>query len=82
MLSMLPVECRHMFDGSLMVINRTEIPAHIDNQILTSINFYVETADAAQGRMLTKWIESNVDLTPWGIIERFNLWFCHTLYIK
>ena len=46
MLSMLPVECCHMFEGSLMVINRTEIPAHIDNQILTSINFYVETADA------------------------------------
>jgi S-adenosylmethionine synthetase len=37
------------------------------------MSFYVETADPAQGRMLTKWIESNVDLTPRGIIERFDL---------
>lgn len=37
------------------------------------MSFYVETADAVQGRMLTKWIESNVDLTPAGIIDRFNL---------
>jgi S-adenosylmethionine synthetase len=37
------------------------------------MSFYVETADTAQGRMLTKWIESNVDLTPRGIIERFDL---------
>lgn len=37
------------------------------------MSFYVETADAAQGRLLTKWIESNVDLTPKGIIERFKL---------
>lgn len=34
------------FGVSLMVINRAEIPAHIDNGILTSINFYIETADA------------------------------------
>jgi len=37
------------------------------------MSFYVETAEPAQGRMLTKWIESTVDLTPKGIIERFNL---------
>ena len=37
------------------------------------MSFYVETADAAQGRELTKWIQENVDLTPQGIIERFNL---------
>jgi len=37
------------------------------------MSFYVETADAAQGRRLTKWIQDNVDLTPRGIIERFNL---------
>jgi len=37
------------------------------------MSFYVETADAAQGRELTKWIQDNVDLTPCGIIERFNL---------
>jgi len=37
------------------------------------MSFYVETADTMQGRVLTKWIESNVDLTPKGIIERFNL---------
>lgn len=37
------------------------------------MSFYVETADPAQGRLLTKWIENNVDLTPKGIIDRFNL---------
>jgi S-adenosylmethionine synthetase len=37
------------------------------------MSFYVETANAAQGRELTKWIQENVDLTPQGIIERFNL---------
>lgn len=37
------------------------------------MSFYVETADSAQGRQLTKWIQDNVDLTPKGIIDRFNL---------
>jgi S-adenosylmethionine synthetase len=37
------------------------------------MSFYVETAEPAQGRLLTKWIESNVDLTPKGIIDRFDL---------
>ena len=37
------------------------------------MSFYIETADVDQSRMLTKWIERNVDLTPKGIIERFNL---------
>ena len=37
------------------------------------MSFYVETADAAQGRELTKWVQDNVDLTPRGIIERFKL---------
>jgi S-adenosylmethionine synthetase len=37
------------------------------------MSFYVETADAAQGRELTKWIQDNVDLTPMGIIKRFDL---------
>ena len=37
------------------------------------MSFYVETADAQQGRNLTKWIQDNIDLTPKGIIERFDL---------
>jgi S-adenosylmethionine synthetase len=37
------------------------------------MSFYVETADAAQGRDLTKWIQDNIDLTPKGIIDRFKL---------
>lgn len=37
------------------------------------MSFYVETAEPMQGRLLTKWIENNVDLTPKGIIDRFNL---------
>jgi S-adenosylmethionine synthetase len=38
------------------------------------MSFYVETANAQQGRDLTKWIQDNVDLTPRGIIERFDLY--------
>lgn len=37
------------------------------------MSFYIETADAKQGRDLTKWVQDNVDLTPKGIIERFDL---------
>jgi S-adenosylmethionine synthetase len=37
------------------------------------MSFYVETADSAQGRELTRWIQDNVDLTPIGIIKRFDL---------
>lgn len=37
------------------------------------MSFYVETADQTQSRDLTKWIQENVDLTPLGIIKRFNL---------
>ena len=37
------------------------------------MSFYVETEDARQSRKLTSWLTENVDLTPRGIIERFNL---------
>jgi S-adenosylmethionine synthetase len=37
------------------------------------MSFYIETADAKQARDLTKWVQDNVDLTPKGIIERFDL---------
>lgn len=42
----LPAEIRNEFLASLMVINRPEIPAHTDNEILVTINFYVQTAEA------------------------------------
>jgi S-adenosylmethionine synthetase len=37
------------------------------------MSFYVETEDAAQGRDLTQWIQQHLDLTPRGIIDRFDL---------
>ena len=37
------------------------------------MSFYVETADRRQSRELTRWIQSNIDLTPMGIIDRFQL---------
>ena len=37
------------------------------------MSFYVETDHKPQSRELTKWIQDNVDLTPKGIIERFDL---------
>jgi len=37
------------------------------------MSFYVETDSTSQSRMLTKQIQEMVDLTPKGIIERFEL---------
>ena len=37
------------------------------------MSFYVETDHKPQSRELTKWIQDNVDLTPKGIIDRFEL---------
>lgn len=37
------------------------------------MSFYIETSDSYQARHLTKWVQDNVDLTPKGIIDRFNL---------
>jgi S-adenosylmethionine synthetase len=37
------------------------------------MSFYVETDHKPQSRELTKWIQDNVDLTPKGIIDRFDL---------
>lgn len=37
------------------------------------MSFYVETDHKPQSRELTKWIQNNVDLTPKGIIDRFEL---------
>lgn len=37
------------------------------------MSFYVETSDSKVGRFLTNWIQDNVDLTPKGIIDRFDL---------
>lgn len=46
LLNFLPEKIQSKFIASLMVINRPEIPAHTDNEILVTINFYVKTADA------------------------------------
>jgi S-adenosylmethionine synthetase len=37
------------------------------------MSFYIETADTQQARQLTKWVQNNIDLTPKGIIDRFDL---------
>lgn len=37
------------------------------------MSFYIETDHRPQSRKLTKWVQDNVDLTPKGIIERFDL---------
>ncbi len=37
------------------------------------MSFYIETADQGQSRLLTDWVQKNVDLTPKGIIDRFQL---------
>jgi len=37
------------------------------------MSFYIETESTELSRRLTKWVEDNVDLTPKGIIDRFQL---------
>ena len=37
------------------------------------MSFYIETADATQARQLTKWVQAHVDLTPKGIIDKFDM---------
>ena len=37
------------------------------------MSFYIETSNNELSRELTDYITKNVDLTPWGIIERFKL---------
>lgn len=37
------------------------------------MSFYIETHDPKLSRSLTNWIKDNVDLTPKGIIDRFDL---------
>lgn len=37
------------------------------------MSFYIETPDTKVGRDLTKWVQENIDLTPKGIIDRFQL---------
>jgi S-adenosylmethionine synthetase len=37
------------------------------------MSFYIETAEKQQSRELTNWIQDNIDLTPKGIINRFEL---------
>jgi S-adenosylmethionine synthetase len=37
------------------------------------MSFYIETPDIATGRNLTDWVKRNVDLTPQGIINRFDM---------
>lgn len=45
------------------------------------MSFYIETGDQQSSRSLTKWVQDNVDLTPPGIIDRFDLFrpiYSHT----
>lgn len=37
------------------------------------MSFYIETHNPSLGKQLTKWVQDNVDLTPKGIIDRFEL---------
>lgn len=37
------------------------------------MSFYIETNNTTTSRQLTKWVKDNVDLTPKGIIDKFNL---------
>lgn len=45
-LEFLPPDVRCHFEGAWMTIGADHIPPHVDNEMLTAINFYIETADA------------------------------------
>ena len=44
--SFIPEKYRSFFQVNYMIINSSYIPPHIDDKISTTINFYVNTADA------------------------------------
>lgn len=54
----IPTKYRKHFYPALMVINRKEIPPHIDDGPITAVNFYVNTANA-----ITCFYKSNTNLT-------------------
>lgn len=46
MVDLIPVEHRPHFTSAWMTIITDYVPPHVDNEMRTGINFYVETADA------------------------------------
>lgn len=42
----IPIEYRYYFSGAWMTIITDYVPPHVDNEMQTGINFYVQTAEA------------------------------------
>jgi hypothetical protein len=62
--SILPEEYRKYFETSIFKINIPYIPVHIDNEIITSINFYVQTVGAKTHFYRYKNPNMNVEKLP------------------
>lgn len=62
--SILPQEYQKYFETSIFKINIPYIPVHIDNEIITSINFYVQTVGAKTHFYRHKDLNINVEKLP------------------
>ena len=60
---------RHLFQVNYMVINSSYIPPHIDNKISTTLNFYVNTADAVTRFYVKK---NNIQIASEKLPEQLN----------
>ena len=66
--SLVPEKYRHLFQVNYMVINSQYIPPHIDDKISTTVNFYVNTADA----VTTFYRKKDVQLVSERLPEQTN----------
>lgn len=80
LLGILPEALRPRFLCSYMVANHHDIPPHIDNGILISLNYYVATADATttfyrfrQPRPAARQLENNDPGSASGLYRREDL---------
>ena len=78
--SLIPEKYRDLFEVNYMVINTQYVPPHIDNKISTTINFYVNTADAVTKFHAKK---ENVQLVTEKLPEQLNgrLYNADDLYV-
>ena len=66
--SLVPEKYRHLFQVNYMVINSQYVPPHIDDKISTTVNFYVNTADA----VTTFYRKKDVQLVSERLPEQTN----------
>ena len=78
--SLVPEKYRHLFQVNYMMINTQYIPPHSDDKISTTLNFYVNTAEAVTKFHAKK---NDVKLTSEKLPEQLNgrLYNADDLYV-